>query len=349
MRVRPIGPVAVAAALLAVAVPCAPTALAKGPAFAVKPITERPYFVYRAEPGGTVSGRLRVVNRGDAPGVVRLYAVDGTTGQTTGAVYGSSPGGARGVGAWTRLSAARLRLAPGQRRTVSFRVRVPRRMRDGEHLGAIVADGGVRPGRRRRHGGSSFGIDVRTLVAVAVKVTLPGPRRPALAVDGVRPGGARGYQQLLVGLANPGNVLVKGRGLMRVRDAAGRPVKRLRFRVDTFVPRTRIALPLAVEGKALPAGRYVARVNLRFHGRKVSKTFAFTVDDRALAQVFGARPPTRIDAASRSPLVLLAVGALLLALGFGGGWLVVRRRTTTAPPPAHDAPADEVEDLPRAA
>jgi hypothetical protein len=55
---------------------------------------------------------LRIANVGKHRGTVLLSAVDAATGVTTGAVYGASPRGPVGVGAWTTLSRYRVRLRP---------------------------------------------------------------------------------------------------------------------------------------------------------------------------------------------------------------------------------------------
>lgn len=69
------------------------------------------YFVYSARAGSRISGQITVVNTSSARGTVLLYAVDATTGQTTGAVYLSRARRRRDVGAWTKLPVRRVVLS----------------------------------------------------------------------------------------------------------------------------------------------------------------------------------------------------------------------------------------------
>jgi len=84
------------------------------------------YLVLHARPGQSLTRQIRVVNVGGRAGSVLLYAVDATTGQTTGAVYQGAEVPRRDVGAWTALGRHSLRLAPGEARLITVRVRVPR-------------------------------------------------------------------------------------------------------------------------------------------------------------------------------------------------------------------------------
>lgn len=319
-------------AMLAAGAPGDANAAARRAVFALQPVGQSGhagYFVLDARPGTTLTRAVRVANTGGSAGTVRLYAVDATTGQTTGAVYRARSHAGTGAGAWIRLRAHELRLAPNQSRTVAFTVTIPRAARGGQHLGGVVAENAeLTRGPTRRSGRGSFRIDVRSLTIVAVELSLPGNRREQMALTGVRPGGTGGRQVLLVGLRNDGNQLIKGRGELVVRDQHGTQLKHARFPVDTFVPRTQVADPVPVPGRALPAGRYQATVTLRYgHGRDARLDTRFTISDKQVAQVFGSRPQQApSDQASGPPLLALLLGGLaLLVLGFLAAVLLMRR------------------------
>jgi hypothetical protein len=323
------------AALAVQALSGAATAAAR-PVFAMEALRtgERAsYFVLDARPGATLKRAVRVVNTGDTAGTVRLYAVDATTGQTTGAVYRGPRDPRRTVGAWTALGAKELRLKPKQSKTVPVVVRVPRGARPGQHLGGVVAETAeLNRGRTRERSRGKFRVDVRSLTIAAVQVDVPGPRRQRMAITGVRAGGDTGVQRLLVGLRNDGNQLVKGRGEVVVRDGQGRAVKRVPFAMDTFVPQTAVANPLPVPGRGLPAGTYRASVTLRYGDGKVARrTTALTISDEQVEQVFGSpaqqAPPGARQASDGVPVVwLVACGIALLACGFGASALLFRRQ-----------------------
>jgi hypothetical protein len=315
--------------------------LAQGAAtFALKPSApslERGYFLKAARPGERIADAVEVINVGDRAGRVRIFAVDATTGQTSGAVYGSRRQPRRGVGAWIRLGASTLSLAPGESRTVPFAVLVPSGAPGGEQLGGIVAAPALPVARRAgRAGKQAFRIEVREQAIVAVQVSLPGRRREALAITSVRPGGTHGFQALLVGLANRGNTLLKGHGTLSVADRRGSVRKRASFALDTFVPATKIAYPVYLRGRALGAGRYVARVAIRYgHRRRVSRTVPFAITRGQVKQVFGSvATGSRGDGGGSGPSVLALVlgGIALMLLGAGGSALYVRRRLRAAGP-----------------
>jgi hypothetical protein len=291
-----------------------------------------PYFVLDARPGETITRSVRVVNTGKRAGTARLYAVDATTGQTTGAVYRGPRDPRRGVGGWVTLEDKKLRLAPGQSRSVALSVTVPEGARDGQHLGGIVAENAALtrgPTREREEG--SFRVDVRSLTVVAVQVNLPGPAQERMAITGVRPAANAGRQTLLVGLRNFGNQMVKGRGELVISDERGERLKRASFVVDTFVPQTAVADPIAVPDQALPAGTYSASVTLRYGDGQVARlTAPFTISDKQVQEVFGSSPQAP-PGASGLPLFALILGGLALLVGGFLAALVLGRRRGSVP------------------
>ena len=89
----------------------APWAAAKA-VFSVQPAkkSKTGYFVLAATPGATIRSAVQILNIGDQPGSASLYAVDGTTGQTSGAVYRSRQENRKDVGGWIQLSKASVTL-----------------------------------------------------------------------------------------------------------------------------------------------------------------------------------------------------------------------------------------------
>jgi hypothetical protein len=80
-----------------------------------------------------------------------------------------------------------------------------------------------------------------------------------------------GYQRLLIGLRNTGNVLVKPLLFVRLTSSSDRLVFSRRIQLDTFVPNTEIVYPAYIRGKGLRPGQYRATVTVRYPpGRVVS-------------------------------------------------------------------------------
>lgn len=263
---------------------------------------------------------MTVSNIGDRAGRALLYPADATTGQTTGAVYRSRGAPRRDVGAWLALTHGAVRLAPGASAQVGFRLRVPRSVRPGQHLGGIVAENTSlrRAGEARRRNGR-FRLNIRTLAVIAVQANLPGPQRTAMSLGAVRAGGARGGRQLLfVSLANTGTRMLKPTLELTVRTRDGRRLQTIRQALDTFLPVTRIQPPVAMRGRALPRGSYRADLLLTDGPRVLARgSRNFSVTDKQLRQTFGDDSPlvqgARHSWTAALPWVLAGAMACLLA------------------------------------
>jgi hypothetical protein len=320
-----------AAALVLVAAP-ATVASADGPTFALKPASpaKHGYFVFAGRPGATIHGKVGVINVGTAAGRTSLYAVDATTGQTSGAVYRSRRERRRGVGHWIKLGKSAVELGPGQSQVVPFSVRVPRGASPGQHLGGIVA-------QRARSSSSShattggkqntFKVRVQALSVIAVQVNLPGPQRVKMTLTGIKAGNQPAHQAVLLGIGNAGNVLLKGSGSLKVVDHSGRLVQSRSFNLDTFVPETHIDLPVYIRGKGLAPGRYRGTVTIHYRGRSLTRTFPFTISAAEVKQVFGSQAAAHGAPAGSSDEtalhVMIAVSVLSIATA---GFFFLRSR-----------------------
>src|SRR5436305_13555490 len=99
------------AVLVAAQAATAAKAAPKAPSFALRPLKYDPalpatksYFVLDTQPGATITDKIRVSNVGNRAGRLKLYAVDATTGQTSGTVYKNGTAPRRDAGAWIRLA-----------------------------------------------------------------------------------------------------------------------------------------------------------------------------------------------------------------------------------------------------
>ena len=325
------------------------SAQAAAPVFGIKAVgpTAHGYFTLAATLGATVSGSVLVVNAGHVAGTAEVLPADATTGRTTGAVYETAR--RSGVGGWLRLDRTQIFLAPGRSAVVHFIAHVPATAAAGDHLGGIV----VRPVRGAPSSAHAtakhaFRVDLVEQAIVAVQVTVPGPSVRRLAVTGVRAGANPGYQTLLVGLANGGNRMLKATGIVTVTGTAGATLRRQAFTVDTFLPATSVEDPVVLRGAALPAGRYVASVLIRWPGGSSHLRAPLVVSAGQVRQVYGSpglpRPAGSAAAPTSGPdtLVLLGGALALLLAGIGGTPLAFRRRNR--PPAGARAPCDMAGD-----
>jgi MYXO-CTERM domain-containing protein len=293
------------------------------------------YFVYPLAPGASRSGAVIVSNVGTAAGTVRLFAADATTGTTSGTVYKTDTA-PTGAGSWVALSKSSFRLAPGGHRRVPFTVHVPEGQKPGQWVGGIVAETAQHVATQKRGQKARVQIKIRDLTIVAVQVNVPGAPVVQFSIGDVTTGGTRGFQRLIVHLANEGNLLVKPRGVVTITGSGGRVIESLPFTLDTFLPETAIDYPLLLK-KALGPGDYVAKVLLTVPatGGVATKRFtaqpSFSVSNSDVKQVFTSaapqQPPSVASSSSGVPTwAYLAAGAGLALLVLLALLLVRRRR-----------------------
>jgi hypothetical protein len=285
--------------------------------FGLRPATADPgnpatqgYFVFDAAAGQTIQSTMLVRNGGTVAGTANLYAVDATTGATSGTVFRDTTTPARAVGAWIHLDQQRLTLAPGEQRTVGFTVTIPASAAAGQHVGGLVAEDAAPPPSTAS---GSFHVNVRTLVQTAVQINLPGPRVDNVTFTSVAEGGQQGDQSLLLGLTNAGNQMVKPKGTLTVTNARDQVVQQLPLQLDTFLPGTAIQYPVHVQQQALGDGQYQATLHLTYGVGGVTDTeHGFSITPAQVARVF----PTGVPLAPPSPAVARTApsGSPLLAL-----------------------------------
>lgn len=326
------------AALLGAFAAAAPATAASGaPIFALVPQhydpalnATRSYFVAVARPGTTFTNSVRVRNMGTTTGTALLYAVDATTGQTSGAVYLGHGSPRRGVGGWITLGARSVTLAPGQSRIVPITVHVPSGAHAGDHLGGIVAENEA---VSRASGHGALQIRVRHLTIAAVEVQVPGRAATRLDAMGVRAGGEHGYQYVYLHLENQGALTTKPFGRVLIAATDGTTVATRDLTLDTFLPGSAIDYPVLLPKQALQPGNYRATVELTYASsvlgyrrtagpaRTISRSFGFSVSSNQYTTVFRGVPPVRAPApaathaASRLSLLLAIVGGIMSLLG----------------------------------
>jgi len=282
------------------------------------------YFIAVAHPGDTFTNSVRVQNVGTKTGKALLYAVDGTTGRTSGAVYLDGAKPRQDVGAWVALGSRSVTLGPGQSELVPITVHVPPNARPGDHLGGIVAENAAVTGATGR---GALQIKVRHLTIAAVEVQIPGTTSTAFDATAARAGGEHGYQYVYLRLASTGALTTKPHGHVTVVDADGREIASRDFRLDTFLPRTAIDYPLLLPGRALEPGDYRAEVELSYGAAaigyrrtagaetSITRSLPFTVTGREYSTVFrGANPvkakPINAKPSGSPPYLLIGVAAI---------------------------------------
>ena len=189
-------------------------------------IAARPYFYLSLDPGQTITDKVAVANKTGRPLTFRLYAADAyNTARDGGFAVRTVKERMRGVGAWAKLTKARVTVPPHRTVTVPFTLRVPRGAEPGDHPGAIVAlDERVDPGS------GSLALGVQRAVGARVYLRVSGPTLPALAVENVHlthhqplvPGLGDSTATISYTLHNTGNVTLDPKVRLRARGLFGR-------------------------------------------------------------------------------------------------------------------------------
>jgi hypothetical protein len=289
--------------------------------FAISPEGSSSYFMFRARPGATVHGVLRVINKTPAPKTVLLYPADVGTAATGGLQYADRASAQRGR--WVSLARTRVRISGDQTVGVAFAVRVPATARPGEHFTSIVA-------RNRRvftrHLQRRGTVQLRVIPRLAMTISLRTPGRLSRAMKvgrasiAVAPSGA----SLELGLANHGNALITAVAGRVTISQGSRDLFRSRIQLGAFVPHTAIAyhvpwrgMPVAgtytVHGQIIPAGAAPVTFTRTFR-------FGATAIKRYHAQT--GRPALQ---AGRTPTWVLVV--LALAIGVAATFAAAYTRT----------------------
>jgi hypothetical protein len=314
-----------AVALAAAAMLAPAAAFAAGPTggFSVRPAhvdvadpASRAYFKPVIAPGAAFVDQAIVGNSGDAPVELRVSAVDGLTGSTSGAVYANREEPVTRAGGWVVPDVSLVRVAPHTEKTVGFGVRVPGDATPGDHLAGLAFEDA-----HPRSSGERFSVKqvIRTVVGVLIQV--PGPAHFGAHVDGVDlvPLPGAGTSAVMIRLGNDG--LGLGRPLVSVSlDGPAGYRRSVDRQLDTVLPGDTIPFPLPWPDP-LQAGDYDVLVKVT--GGLAPVEFRGRV--RLGAALQARRAPERAAAHSKGTHMSWL---LLLGAGIGGvvlGAIVVRR------------------------
>jgi hypothetical protein len=292
------------------------------------------YFDLTMQPGDRRSLEISLGNASSAPISARTYAAD---------VYTIVDGGfggrlrdepATGTTTWLSYSTDVLQLSPGANVRRAFTVSVPRNAGPGEYITSVVLENDVPV-----PGSGPVALGQVTRQAVAVVVTVPGPRRPGLAIGAARHEVVAGVSIVSVGVENPGNIRLKPLVGFRLFDAAGHLVSATQFQMDTFYSWTTSSIEVPLAALLLP-GAYTIALHLdeaaeSLHVADLSIPLV-VVAAAVVPQVDGGVPElAAVDQASppvgTTGLPLAIAGLLLVAvIGVALGVRVARRRRRAA-------------------
>lgn len=310
-----------------VAAPGAASAAAIG-GFSIRPAEFNPadpvtraYFKLLVRAGHRFTGSVIAENTKRTPVELRVYAVDGLTGVTSGAVYGNLADPLHKTGRWLTPTVSHVTLAPRSESRVSFTIAVPRSASPGDHLAGIAVED-AHP--RRTHG--QFAITQVLRAVVGVEIRVPGPAAAAAKLTSValKPLPGTHVASVVIGLVNSGRLLCQPRLSVALQgDGRARDVTR---QLDTLLPGDAIPYPLAWPA-SLVAGEYRVSSRVTGCGPAVSLSTVVHASGRltGASATPSAQPPVIQTVTPWWLLALVAAAGMLAGLTIGIA-LYARRR-----------------------
>jgi hypothetical protein len=215
-----------------------------------------PYFDIHMTAGETRTFDVQIANNGDAAVTARTYVADVYTiinGGFAGRLRDQSSSGST---LWLDYPTEVVNLSAGTSITRAFTVGVPRSTPPGEYITSILLENDKPIG-----GTGAVALNQITRQAIAVVVTVPGPRYPELAIGKASHTVVAGKSVVDVAVENPGNVRLKPVATVALFDAAANRISEATVPMDTFFAHTAtfVEVPLAA---LLLAGEYTVRLTL---------------------------------------------------------------------------------------
>ena len=289
------------------------------------------YFDLTMRPGETRNLEVDIGNVGDDALVARTYAADVYT-----IINGGFGGRLRdesrtGTTRWLSYPTDVLEVSAGMWTRRSFSVSVPEDTEPGEYITSLVLENDE-PIR----GDGEVAVNQIVRQAVAVVVTVPGQRSPALAIGEATHRILAGNSIVAVAVENSGNVRLKPMVTFALFDAAGAQVSQTSVPMDTFYAHTSTFVEVQLAALLLP-GTYTVALTLddAILGARADESAIVLVvaADAEAIEVDGVTPGLiEVVQDSRDGQLPLAVWAAVLvaSLLFAAGLTLVLRRVRSA-------------------
>ena len=288
------------------------------------------FFDLTMRPGETRGLEVEIANNGDAALAIRTYAADVYT-IINGGFGGSLRDEARtGATQWLDYSTSIRQLSAGDSIRRSLTVSVPVDTGPGEYISSILLEND-----RPMPGGGAVSLDQIVRQAIAVVVTVPGERSPALTIGEASHKIVAGRSIVGVAVANPGNVRLKPIATFVLLDAAGARVSEASVPMDTFYAHTATSIEVQLDALLVP-GTYTVRLALdAVEGVRAEATATLVVQgppQQAATVVAGLPAMTHVlrtgdeGLVPGTSLVAVVVGGTLLGGATGALLIILRRR-----------------------
>jgi hypothetical protein len=286
------------------------------------------YFTYTLEPGASVEDEAVVINSGDGPVHLNVYAADGVTAINGSTAFAAANEERTGARSWLSSVFTHLEVAAGDRTAVPFTVKVPPDAAPGDHVAGWVIEA---PPKAGTAGGVGATILERAGVAVVVRV--PGPTEEKLVLERVCLNQETGSNYFETPVRNEGNVITKGTGTFKLTTPDGLEVFERPAELGAVLPGDATLLRIDAPFEPDP-GEYVAALEIEQpdgHRAGISSPIDIGTEKVngctavAAAELKGERGFFSLTEGATPWLLLGLLGGLLLAL-IAGRALLARQR-----------------------
>lgn len=217
-----------------------------------------------------------------------LYPADSAPGKNGGKSYTIMGETNTSVGSWIAPSQVqKIQLKPNEIKKYTYIVNVPNDLKPGEYVGGIVAE--QIPDEDQSPSGMKDRaiLMITPIERIGVQIVIEKDKEHAvheMSIDDFKHSyTSRGYSQLTVKLSNTGTILQRPNGMIMIRDANGKGIYSQSY--DAAIGEKSIYggktanMVYDVTDQILWPGEYSAYFEANFNGKKVSRTFNFTVSE----------------------------------------------------------------------
>ncbi len=231
------------------------------------------FFSYEAQPGITIEDTIALLNAGEEPVRLQLFAADAMT-ASSGSVtaktgWDETP---QASGAWLNLQPKEVVLAAGEEREIPFSLVIPDQLPSGEYAASIVAQ---LVNETEEIGGIQF--IPRFAVAVMATVSGEEPLESNLEFLGISAETSRTGHTLITQLHNSGNDGIKRiTGDLTITDSNQQPVATFPIQLGYFLAGDHLNYRLDLG--SLSSGSYEATFTTSYDEKELVQSAAFTLE-----------------------------------------------------------------------
>jgi hypothetical protein len=182
--------------------------------------------------GGRGSASLVIRNTGARPLSLKLYLADSqfeSDGREAELVLGTL---ARSCAPWVELGPELIELAPGETRNVFFDVETPFDARGSYWTKLYIEEISTPEPTQQSMSGRTYQVFMRQRMGVRIFEEVPGTAVPEMIVERVQIESSLDARDVVLSVVNTGNVLLRCRGWIELRNSAGEIVETLRPGAD---------------------------------------------------------------------------------------------------------------------